>query len=272
MPDLEPLRLGEVVDVVDDAAVFVDCRHRIGLVRHHPTAGTADRRDDRLVRVDVAGDDVEFHLGRDDRAPALFGVKLDHPLEHVARRHRHRVALLVVDVVDDLKRHVGGPRNRLRGGEVRHQDHVGFGEFLPPRHVGIIAGDGLGEDRVRQVEELLLGELRSGHRLALGHAGKVGDEAFDLVETAAGDVVLRGFRQFLGPVGHESHCFQLRFCLKKSAIRSAIAEEEFGVPSFPEASAITASGTSPLPRVRISPSTKSSENSGWACTVKARSP
>src|SRR5690606_30700684 len=145
-------------------------------------------------------------------------------------------------------------------------------ELALVRHVGIVAGDRLGEDRVGQVEELLLGELGGRHRLALGHAGKVGDKAFDLVKPAAGNVFLSGFRQLLGPVGHESHCYELRFCVKKSAFRSAIAVEEFGWPRRAVAAAMPSSGTRPLPRVRISPSMKSSANSGCACTVKARSP
>jgi hypothetical protein len=60
--DFEALRLGEVIDVVDDLAVFVHRRQRIGLFGGGAAAGAAHGRDDRLVGVDVARDQEEFHL------------------------------------------------------------------------------------------------------------------------------------------------------------------------------------------------------------------
>ncbi|MPL71109.1 hypothetical protein SDC9_16879 [bioreactor metagenome] len=197
--DLEALRLGEVIDIVDHLAVFVDRRHRIGLLARGAAARAAHRRDDRLVRVEVARDEEEFHLGRDHRGPALVLVKLEDALEHVARRGRHRVALLVLDVVDDLQGHIGSPGGGGGGGPVRRQDHVGLGEGAH-RVVDPFAGDRLQEDRVRQEEAVLMHEFRGRHRLAAGDARDVGDDALDLVEAPPGDVVACGLRDQIGPV------------------------------------------------------------------------
>jgi hypothetical protein len=69
--DLEPLRLGEIVDVVDDGAVFVHGAHGIGLPRGGPPARPAHGRFDPPRGVGVGRDEVELHLGCDDRLPAL---------------------------------------------------------------------------------------------------------------------------------------------------------------------------------------------------------
>ena len=87
--DLEALRLGEVVDVVDHLAVLVDRAHRVGLPADTICRPVRpDRRLDRLVRVQVRLDQVELHLRRHHRPPALGLVERHHPLQHVARRHR----------------------------------------------------------------------------------------------------------------------------------------------------------------------------------------
>jgi hypothetical protein len=183
--DLEALRLGEVIDVVDDLAVFVDRRQRIGLLGGRAAARAAHRRDDRLVRVDVAGDQEEFHLGRDDGAPALGGDK-DRP------RVSARCAARPGPGCPAGPSRRGSPATSHRRSRARRsrstnpgQDHVGFGEGAE-RVVGPFAGDRLQEDRVRQEEFFLLGEFRGGHRLAAGHAGDVTDDAFHFVHPAAG--------------------------------------------------------------------------------------
>jgi hypothetical protein len=68
--DLEPLRLGEIVDVVDDGAVFVHRAHGIGLPRGGAPARAAHGRLDLARGVGVGRDEVELHLGRDDGLPA----------------------------------------------------------------------------------------------------------------------------------------------------------------------------------------------------------
>ena len=202
--DLEALRLGEIVDVVDHLAVFIDRAHRIGLLASRAPPRSPHRRDHRHVGVKVAGSQKKLHLRRDDRLPAFRPVKLDHPAQHVARRGRHRIALLILRVMDDLHRHIRRPRRGGGGAEIGDQQHVGFGEGTG-RIVGPLAGDGLQENRVGQEEERLLGKFRGRHGLAARHPGDIANDALNLVKTAAGDVVAGGFGQFIGPVGHGAH-------------------------------------------------------------------
>ena len=191
--DLETLRLGKVVDVVDHGAEFIHRGHRIGLTRRRRAARAAHHRQDFLGRVDVAGHKEELHLGGHDRLPPLVAVKLHHAFEHIARRIGHRLVVAVIGVVDDLKRPVPGPR--CGGGRVhiRAQDHVFFDETVIARRFAPFAGDGLVKDAVGQVEILLPREFRRRDGLAPGDAGQVGDDTFHFVQTPALKIGARRF-------------------------------------------------------------------------------
>ncbi len=156
--DLQPHGLREVVDVVDDLAVFVDGGHRIGLPRRRPPPRPPHRRQHGMRRVDVARDEVELHLGGYDRLPAPRLVEGDDALEHVAGGRRDRRALLVGHVVDHLHRVVRRPWRGAGGAEIGRQHHVRL-EERGVAVVGPIPGDRLLEDRVGKVEPRLLREL-----------------------------------------------------------------------------------------------------------------
>ena len=100
--DFQTLRLGKIIDVVNHLAVFVDGGQRIGLFARRAPTGSAHGWDDGLVGVDVARGQEKFHLGGDDRGPALIGVQFHNAAQHVARRERHQNTLLVFGVMDDL--------------------------------------------------------------------------------------------------------------------------------------------------------------------------
>ena len=198
--DLQALGLGEVVDVVDHGAVFVDGGHRVGLARGGRAAGAAHHGLDLARGVRVGCAEVELHLRGDHGLPAARLVEGHHALQDVARRHRHGGARLVRGVVDHLQGPVGRP---WRGGGRAHvgdQHHVGLGEAARARRLGPAAGDGLEEDRVGQEEVRLAPELGRRHRLAPRDAGEVGHDALDLVEAPPLQEGAGGLGQAAGPV------------------------------------------------------------------------
>ena len=100
--DLEPLGFGKVVDVVDHRAEFVNCGHRIGLTCRSRATRAAHHRPDCLCGVEVASDEIEFHLGLNNGFPPLLAIEFHHTFQNVAGRVFDRVALAVVGVVDHL--------------------------------------------------------------------------------------------------------------------------------------------------------------------------
>ena len=228
--DLEPLRLGEIIDVVDHRAEFIDRGHRIGLPGGGRTARAAHHRLDLMRGIEVAGDEKEFHLGCDDRFPPLVAVKLHHALEHVARGIGHRFAVAVEGIVDDLKRPVRRPGRGGGGIHVGAQDHVFFDETLIARRFAPFAGDRLVKDAVGEVEIFLPREFRGGHGLAACDPGQIGNDTFHFVEAFAIEVLPCRCGEFIHPVGHQGLSF-FRFSLKNPAMRSATVALSMGASS-----------------------------------------
>ena len=184
--DLQTLRLGEAVDVVEQLLELVDGGDRIRLTRALGTAGTADRRFQRVVGIDVRLDEIELHLRRDDRLPAAIGIELHDALQDVARRDLERRAVLVEGVVDHLRGRIARPGDDGEGGIVRLEDQVGVGDALDEGFLllRVFAGDGLGEHRGGQRHRVAAEEFRGRHQLAAGDAGLVRNDAFDVVDAA----------------------------------------------------------------------------------------
>ena len=93
---------------------------------------------------------------------------------------------------------------------------------------------------------------------------------FPVVETTALQIGLGCFGQLLLPARRGGH--QVLTFLKKSAISLAIRLESVGRSREAPAALSCSSGTTPLPRVRNSPSTKLFSNSGCGCEVQMWSP
>ena len=110
--------------------------------------------------------------------------------QHVAGRIRYGRAILVEGVVDHLECPVRRPGGGTCGRIIRLQDHVGFSIAHNLGVFGPAPRDGLVEDRVRKKELRLTCELRGRHGLAPRDARKIGDDAFDLVQALALDVLL----------------------------------------------------------------------------------
>ena len=99
---IEFLGFAAVVDVLDDRIEIIGGVDAIGLAARLLAARAADRRLQRIVGIDVALDEIEFELRRDDRPPALFLVELEHPLQHMARRDIDRLVVEMEGIADDL--------------------------------------------------------------------------------------------------------------------------------------------------------------------------
>jgi hypothetical protein len=122
--DLQPLRLAEMVDVVDQLVILVDAGDRIGVTARNLPARAAHGRLQLVVRIGVARDEIELDLRRDDRLPALVGIGLDNAAQHRARRVGDVLAVGADEVADHLRRRVAFPRHHGQGGEIRHQLQV----------------------------------------------------------------------------------------------------------------------------------------------------
>ena len=164
---LEALSLGKIIDIVDDGAIFFYSAHAIRLSGNPLSAGTSNWRFNGQVRVDVGGRKVKFYFWCDYRLPAMLGIGVDNPLEHVSGRHGVGFAVLIKDIVNDLQGDIGRPRHGSGCSEVRHQYQIGFGPLI--RHVvqvNIFAGYGLIENRSGHVHGISASKLTCRHGLA----------------------------------------------------------------------------------------------------------
>ena len=185
--DVDLLRLAPVVDVLEDRVELVDGVDAERLARGLLPARAADRRHQRVVRVLVDLGQEELELGCDHRLPALVGVEAEHPAQHVARGDLHRRAVMVVAVGQHLRGRLRVPGHEPDRVRVRPQADVAV-DRVDHVLLGILAGDGLDEDALRQPQAVVVeraDELLSRQDLAARDAVDVGDDALDL-----GDVVL----------------------------------------------------------------------------------
>jgi hypothetical protein len=184
--DAQPVHLAEARELQEEGVEVVDGVNGVRLAARLGLAGTAQRRLQRLVRVLVAGDQVELHLGRHHRLPALRFIQGQHPPQHAARRQRHRRSVEFLAVVDDHRDLLGRPGHDARGRKVGHADHVRVGVADELGVVGLLAVDGveqhaLGQAHLPGAEEQVLRE-----DLAARNPGHVGNHAFDLVDAVFG--------------------------------------------------------------------------------------
>ncbi|MNH18909.1 hypothetical protein D3C79_786300 [compost metagenome] len=186
--EVQLLQFAPVVDVFEQRVEFVGGFDRERLTAGFRAARTAYRGLQREVRVFAALGQVELHLRRDDRLPALVGVKLEDFLQHVARRQFDRVALLVVGVVDHLGGRFDGPGHEEHRVLVGAADHVDVGrveQFVIDVVVDVVAGHGLQQHALGQAHAFFGDEFVGRRNLAARDAGQVTDHAFDF-----GDLVL----------------------------------------------------------------------------------
>ena len=165
-----------------------------------PISGRPDRPTGgfkRIVGVDVRLDQEELELGRDHRLPAVRLVELQHPPQHVARRHGDGAAVAVEAIVNHLRGGLGGPGHhphRLRVGLQHDVDVRGVHRALIVR---IVAGDRLQEYRLGQPHALLFGEFLRRHELAARDARHVRDDGLDFRDAVF-------LQKLLNRAGHKS--------------------------------------------------------------------
>ena len=181
--DRDILVLAELVDIVEQRVEFIDGCDAVGLAAGFGAARAADRRLERIVRVDVGLDQVELEFGCDHRIPALLRIEIEHMPQHLARRHPHAPAVGVEAVVDHLRSRLRRPRHPPHRARVGLEDDVDLGgAHRRGGVVGIIAGHGLQEDALRQTHALVALELLGGHHLATRDAGHVRDNGLHFLD------------------------------------------------------------------------------------------
>ena len=135
--DLDLLGLAELVDVVEQRVELVDRRDAVGLPADLRPARAADRRLQRIVRVDVGLDQEELELRRHDRLPAARFVQLEHSLSTQRGADIDRPAVGVDSSRDHLRGRLGGPGHEAhRVPDRPHVDVDSAGLHRHPRRRG----------------------------------------------------------------------------------------------------------------------------------------
>src|SRR5438874_5299800 len=119
--DIEFLRLAEIINVLDDRIEIIGGVDAIGLAAGLLAARAPDGRLKRIIRVDIALDQIEFEFRGDDRPPALLLVEIEHTLENIAWRYVDRIVIEMEGIADDLSRGLRIPGDQPDGIEIRLQ-------------------------------------------------------------------------------------------------------------------------------------------------------
>ncbi len=181
----------EVVDRVDGVRLPA----RLGL------AGPPERRLQRLVRILLASDQVELHLGGDHCPPALGRVQRHHAAQHAARRELHRRAVELVAVVDHDGHGLGRPGHQAHGAGVGQAHHVGVGRADVRAVVGLLAVDGVEQHALGDAHLAGGQEQVFGQDLAARDARHVGDHALHLVDAVPGQEFVQGIGHGMRAIG-----------------------------------------------------------------------
>ena len=110
--DLDFHRFAIVVNRLDQRVEFVQRINTEWLARRFGAPRAANGRFERKVRVGVGLDQVELHLRRHDRLPALLPIEVEHMAQYVTRRYVDRCAVVKKTIMDNNGRRLGGPRHQ----------------------------------------------------------------------------------------------------------------------------------------------------------------
>ena len=195
--DFDVLGFAERIHVVEQRIELVDRGDAVRLAADFRAARAAHRRLQGIVGIDVGFHQEELELRRHHRFPAVRLVQIEHPPQHVARRHGDRPAVAVEAVMNDLGGGFRGPGHHPHGLRIRLQHDVDVGRIHGALIVRIVAGHRLQEYRLGQPHALLFGEFLGRHELAAGHAGHVRNDGFDFRDAVF-------FQELLNRAGHKS--------------------------------------------------------------------
>ena len=180
--DVEPHLAAIVVHIFKQRVELVHCVDRISLPRGLRATAATNRRFQRQVRIGVARDQIELQLRRDDGKQTFGAIKLNHALEHGARRVRNQSAVAIKTVMHDLRGGIGSPGHQTHGARIGHQMHVlvrgrdhvkvwAFGRELPCYRSS--------HDHLWKAHAAVFGEFFAGENFASRDAREIGDEAFN---------------------------------------------------------------------------------------------
>ncbi|CRS20084.1 hypothetical protein PAERUG_P48_London_17_VIM_2_01_13_05448 [Pseudomonas aeruginosa] len=184
---VKALGLAPVVHVLEQRVELVGGVDGERLTPGFLASGAAHRGLQRIVGVVAALGQVELHLWRHDRPPALVGIHLQHALEDVARRQLDGIAELVEGVVDHHRGGLDGPGDEEHGILVRAADHIDVGrveQVVVNVVFHVVAGDGLQQNALRQAHALFRDEFVGRRDLAAGDACQIGNQAFHFGDLA----------------------------------------------------------------------------------------
>ena len=157
--NFEALGLGKVINVVDNWAIFINSGKRVGLMRRRWPPRAPHHGHNRLRRICVAGNKKKFHLWRNHRLKPLVAEQLHHALEDIAWRGWYRRSIAIIGIMNDLQGGIGCPRCCGGGVKIGAQCHIRLHPALLARRFRPFASESLQENRVGQVEMLLLGKF-----------------------------------------------------------------------------------------------------------------
>ena len=138
-------------------------------------------RRERQGGVVVRRGQIKLEFRRDHRRQALGGVTRDHLLQQAARRKRAGLAVHLNAIVDGEGARRAAPRRKLERAVVRRKAHVRV-RVRKNRIVGIVTGDALHRDGLRNAQLRATGKAAGGHQFAAWVARDVGKDAFDLAD------------------------------------------------------------------------------------------
>ena len=159
--------------------------HRINRIRLAPglrLAGAPQRRLQWFVRVVLPRHQIELHLGRHHRPPALFFIKRHHMAQHTAWCQLHQRAVVLMAVVNHHRHRLGRPGHQPHGGRIGQADHVGVGLAHIGAVVGLLAVHRIEQHTLGQAHFAGLQKQVFGQNLAACDAGHVGDDTLHLVD------------------------------------------------------------------------------------------
>ena len=180
--DIDLLDIAIVIDVLEQRIELVHRIDAVGLARLFRPARLAGRRDKRRVGIGALLDKEEFQLRRHHGCQPGILEQPQHPLQHRARREGNNRALMVIGVVNDLRRRLGIPWHQPATVRIRAQDDI-RADLVQHFGIQIGTGDRLAEHIFGKAQPAgpgSAGEFMHGQNLAAWNAGNIADQAFDL--------------------------------------------------------------------------------------------
>ena len=180
--DVDLLNVAMVVDILKQRVEFIDRINPVSLAGLLRPTGLSGRGGQRVVGISTLLDKKEFQLGCHDRIqPGVFKQR-QHPFQHRARCERNDVTLVIVGVMNDLRRRLGIPGNETTAVRIWPQYHISA-DFIQHLTIEIGTGYRLPKDifgKPQSPRPRSGCELVDRQNLATWDTGNIADKAFNL--------------------------------------------------------------------------------------------